>query len=112
MRQLRLSERESCRYSTAERGGGMEGLEDMYQNLRLTEEESSLIELGGMEKGMSEKGEKSLVGKIWLDRRIGKDFVESTMAKVWRVSKPAKFRRSGSIHLSFLSQIRQIRLEC
>ncbi|XP_042952214.1 uncharacterized protein LOC122289295 [Carya illinoinensis] len=74
----------------------MEGLEGMWENLRLTEKESSLIKLGGMEERMREKGGNSLVGKIWIDRQIGREFVESTMGKIWRVSKPARFQEIGS----------------
>lgn len=33
-----------------------------------------------------------MIGKIWTNRFIGKNLVESTMVKIWRLSKLATFR--------------------
>lgn len=70
----------------------MEELEDLWSQLRLIEEENSIINLNAdqMEEVM-EKGEKSLVRNLCSDRVIGKVIVRSTMAKVWRVSKNFTF---------------------
>ncbi|XP_042958199.1 uncharacterized protein LOC122293796 [Carya illinoinensis] len=74
----------------------MEKLQEMWGNFQLNEEEGEAIEIEG--EGSSEvqrKGERSLIGKIWSERVIGKNIVENTMAKVWRLSKPAIFTEVG-----------------
>lgn len=64
----------------------MERLEELWRNLWLTEDESS----------MKDKEDRSLFEKVWLDRLIGKEIMSSTKANVWRVSWPAKFQEVGN----------------
>ncbi|XP_042969019.1 uncharacterized protein LOC122301691 [Carya illinoinensis] len=74
----------------------MEKLQEMWETFQLNDEEGEAIELE--EEGSSEvqrKGERSLIGKIWSERVIGKNIVENTMGRVWRLSKPAIFTEVG-----------------
>lgn len=73
-----------------------EKLQEMRENLQLNEEEKDAIVIEG--EGITEvlkKGDRILIGKIWSKRQIGKQVVESTMAKVWRLSKLAIFIEMG-----------------
>ncbi|XP_042954547.1 uncharacterized protein At4g02000-like [Carya illinoinensis] len=79
-----------------EKGSDTGELEDLWENLKLTEEECSEIDLGEMDAKIRVEGSRSLIGKVWVDRQIGKDIVEKTMARVWRLSKPAIFKDLGS----------------
>lgn len=47
-------------------GGGVDKLEELWEILRLTEE-SLKIKRNGVEEKMKDKGDKSLVGKVFLD---------------------------------------------
>lgn len=61
----------------------MEDLEDKWEQLRLMEEENSVIELGIEHLGkVTAEGERSLVGKLQSNRKISKDVIRSTMAKI------------------------------
>lgn len=74
----------------------MEKLKEMWENFQLNEEEGVAIDIEG--KGIPEilrRGDRSLISKIWLDWQIGKNIVETNMAKVWRLSKPATFTEMG-----------------
>lgn len=77
------------------KGDGLEKLEDLWENLRLMEEESLEIDLGGMNERMRVEGSRSLVGKVWVDQQIGKEIMEKTITRVWRLSKPGKFKELG-----------------
>ncbi|XP_040987678.1 uncharacterized protein LOC121235396 [Juglans microcarpa x Juglans regia] len=74
----------------------MDKLHEMWENLQLNEEEGVAIdiEVEGIPKVLH-KGDRSLISKIWSDRQIGKNIIETTMAKVWRLSKPAIFIEMG-----------------
>lgn len=77
--------------------GGMEGLEDLWGNLKLIEEENELIKINnGMADAAREKDDRSVIGKICLEKQIEKEVLASTMAKVWRLSKQAMFQEVGS----------------
>ncbi|CAI9780684.1 unnamed protein product [Fraxinus pennsylvanica] len=68
----------------------------MWENLRLNAEEEEIVGIDG--KGVAtvmEKGDRSLIGKIWAERQINKAVVQSTMGKIWRISKPAEFTEMG-----------------
>lgn len=41
---------------------------------------------------LKRKEEKSLVGKVYSDRTIGKDIVRSMMERIWWVSKKTEFQ--------------------
>ncbi|XP_035543563.1 uncharacterized protein LOC118347656 [Juglans regia] len=74
----------------------MDKLHEMWENFQLNEEEGAAIDIE--EEGIPKvlrKGDRSLISKIWSDRQIGKNIVETTMAKVWRLSKPAIFTKMG-----------------
>lgn len=49
----------------------------------------------GMVKPLG-KGERSLVGKIHLERRIGKEVISTMIATIWKISKLAIFVEAGS----------------
>lgn len=38
---------------------------------------------------VGQKGEFCLIGKIWVDKNIGKSIIESAMGKIWRISAKA-----------------------
>ncbi|XP_041026979.1 uncharacterized protein LOC121267185 [Juglans microcarpa x Juglans regia] len=69
----------------------------IWRRLKLNDEEEISIEVQknmlGLTKG---KGERSLVGKVLSDHRIGREVVRSMMEKVWKVGKPLKFHDIGS----------------
>lgn len=46
-------------------------------------------------KEIRNKGERSLVGKLWLERKISSGVRESMMAKVWKLNRVAKFLEVG-----------------
>ncbi|XP_042974300.1 uncharacterized protein LOC122305841 [Carya illinoinensis] len=82
----------------------MEELGDFWEKLQLNEEENVPIEL--VSKGNERQcdlGGRSLVGKIFIDRQIGKEVVSKTMEKVWKVSRPVAFQefRSNCFILTF-----------
>ncbi|XP_042958149.1 uncharacterized protein LOC122293721 [Carya illinoinensis] len=75
----------------------MNEIEERWGRLRLTEEEASDIVIGEeVLEDLQKKAECSVVGKIWLDRRVSAAVVENTMGKVWRISRRAKFQEVGA----------------
>ncbi|XP_042974862.1 uncharacterized protein LOC122306500 [Carya illinoinensis] len=71
----------------------MEELESKWDHLSLTEEENSIIELEPASVDLSEeRGARSLVGRLWAERRVGKEVIRSTMAKIWRVGRGFGFQ--------------------
>ncbi|XP_042969125.1 uncharacterized protein LOC122301818 [Carya illinoinensis] len=75
----------------------MENLQALWGNFRLSEEEDTAITLENeATREVQRKGELCLIGKIWMDRSIGKNIIEATMAKIWTLSKQAKFTEVGS----------------
>ncbi|KAF5474654.1 hypothetical protein F2P56_006537 [Juglans regia] len=77
-------------------GIGMKSLEDQWEKLKLSDEERRVVDVGeDNEEEAWEYGERSIVGKIFLDRTIGRETLSATMRKIWRISKPAEFREVG-----------------
>ncbi|XP_042983175.1 uncharacterized protein LOC122312593 [Carya illinoinensis] len=75
----------------------MEDIQERWSKLRLLESEASVLNLD--EEGSTvtkEKGDRSLVGKVFSDRMVSKEVLASTMAKVWWISKRADFHECGS----------------
>ncbi|XP_042990316.1 uncharacterized protein LOC122317333 [Carya illinoinensis] len=71
----------------------MEDLEMQWDQFSLTEEENSVIEIGSVDLSeVTKKGELCVVCKLWSDRRVGKDIVRATMAKIWRVDRSFTFQ--------------------
>ncbi|KAF5445787.1 hypothetical protein F2P56_034811 [Juglans regia] len=68
----------------------MEELEEVWERLKLNEEENVPISINVGEEFLS-KAKRSLVGKIIVDRTIGKEVVRRTMEKIWSVGKPLVF---------------------
>ena len=74
----------------------MNEIEEQWERLRLTEYEALTIELGdNISEDLNFKGERSLGGNVWMERSISQALIESTMAKMWRISKRAKFQEVG-----------------
>ncbi|XP_042950147.1 uncharacterized protein LOC122282243 [Carya illinoinensis] len=74
----------------------MDSLHSMWGNLHLNEEEEDAIVIN--DNACSEvlrKGDRNLIGKIWTDRQVGKNVVESMLAKIWLRSKPIVLREVG-----------------
>ncbi|XP_042962524.1 uncharacterized protein LOC122296794 [Carya illinoinensis] len=70
----------------------MDVLEEKWKGLRLREEEEAVIELE--EEWQSELGlkeQQSIMVKICSTRTISREVVETTMGKIWRISKAAQF---------------------
>lgn len=42
-----------------------------------------------------QKGDLCLIGKIWVDRAIGRSIIEGIMSKIWKLSVKATFRELG-----------------
>ncbi|KAF5454463.1 hypothetical protein F2P56_024125 [Juglans regia] len=75
----------------------MNDLAKRWECLKLTEKESQLVDLDDeISEELKNKGECSLVGKIWMERNISKGVIETTMAKVWRISRKALFQEVGT----------------
>lgn len=74
----------------------MENLEVQWDKLRLMDEEKLNVELDDdIPEEIRTKGERSLVGKLWMERKISLGVIESTMAKIWKLSRAAKFLEVG-----------------
>ncbi|KAF5445531.1 hypothetical protein F2P56_034577 [Juglans regia] len=74
----------------------MEEMEEVWKRLKLNDEEDCPIEIRrGVCDSMEQKGERSLIGKIISERRIGKEVARSMMEKVWKVGKPLEFQEIG-----------------
>ncbi|KAG6713462.1 hypothetical protein I3843_05G143900 [Carya illinoinensis] len=74
----------------------MNEIEERWGKLRLTEEEASDIVVGDeASEVLQRKFECSVVGKIWMDRKLSAVVVENTMGKVWCISQRAKFQEVG-----------------
>lgn len=75
----------------------MEELESQWGCLTLTQEENTIIDLEG--EGIEETqmiGDHNLIGKLCMDRSIAKETIATTMAKIWKISKPASSQECGS----------------
>lgn len=74
----------------------MEEIENRWCKLSLTVEEDAIINMPDESIRESErKGERSLVGKLYMERIIGKEVLAATLGKIWRVSKAAIFQVCG-----------------
>lgn len=70
----------------------MNDLEEKWERFCLTEEEGEATIIDDVvSEEILFKEDCTLVGKICMERNIGREVLEATMMKVWRVSKPAKF---------------------
>lgn len=88
---------------------GMEDLEEEWDQFSLTEDGNSVIEIGSVNlKKVVEKGERSLVCRLWSDRRMGKDVIRSTMVKIWKVGSSFHFQEinTNMFIIIFLKAIR------
>lgn len=75
----------------------MNELEKKWENMKLMEEETKCIDLDDeIAEELKNKEDCSLVGKVWVERSIGKLVIETTMAKVWRISRKAQFQKVGT----------------
>lgn len=64
----------------------MEGLKEMYEKFQLTEEEDQSITIDGEDLEVpQQKGDYYLVGKVWIERPIGKKVIGGAMRKIWRL---------------------------
>lgn len=83
--------------STVEGVKEMEEMEKKWAKLHLTKEEDHEVVVDDdILDELSDKGERNLVGRVTAKRNIGRGVIESTMAKVWKVSRPASFREVRS----------------
>lgn len=67
----------------------IEKLKDRWKNLTFTEVEDEDVIVN--EQWLDEeiqKGKLSLVGRLFVERSVNKEVLRSTMAKVWKTSKP------------------------
>lgn len=60
------------------------------------EEENLNTELeGSVPEEINKKGDKNLVEKVWVDRKISQEIVGLIMAKVWKICRMEKFLKLG-----------------
>ncbi|XP_018821372.1 uncharacterized protein LOC108991470 isoform X2 [Juglans regia] len=75
----------------------MEDLEDSWRQMKLSKEESETIELNAEEsEAVTKKGQLCLIGKICTERTIRRNIIAATMAKIWKLSRPAVFQEVGA----------------
>lgn len=61
----------------------MDKIEETWGQMKLTEEEDAQIDLEGEAmEDIQRKGERCLIGKICIERSIGRAILKSTMAKI------------------------------
>lgn len=61
----------------------MEHIAKMLEKLQLTEEDTAIdIEDEALEE-VTKKGDLCLIGKVWVDRSIGRGIIEAVMTKIW-----------------------------
>lgn len=61
----------------------MDIIEELWERLNLTEEEDVAINIGDDKLGgVQRKGNLCFIGKIWIDRSIGRSIIESAMVKI------------------------------
>ncbi|XP_042974687.1 uncharacterized protein LOC122306320 [Carya illinoinensis] len=71
----------------------MDELEHRWNNLRLSEEEEVVLDFPfGEAEDVQRKGQRNLIGRICLERVVGKEIVSNAMGKIWKISKRAKFQ--------------------
>lgn len=75
----------------------MENLEDLWENLKLTEEKDQVIEITKEEvEDIRRMGELCLVGKVWTEGVISKSVIEIAMNRIWHLSAKMDFQEVGS----------------
>lgn len=76
---------------------GLEVLEELCGNLRLMKEKLAGIELDdGSSEVAREKGYRSLIGRIYMERVIGREVLAVMMTKIWRISTLVEFQEVGN----------------
>lgn len=74
----------------------MNELKKRWEKMQLTKEESFNIEVGDeISEELRIKGGCSVVGKVWMERKLSLGVLEDTMGKVWRISQKARFKEVG-----------------
>lgn len=70
----------------------MEDFEEKWKDLRLLDEERTVIEIDDdILSDLLLKEQRSLMGKFCSTRLISKEVLETMLAKIWRISKEAQF---------------------
>lgn len=69
----------------------MDAFESQWKNLSLTKEELTpvMVDEDPMEGDV--KSKRSLLGKFCSNRRIGKEIIQTTIGKIWKISRKAIF---------------------
>lgn len=72
---------------------GINALETQRKNLSLTEEELAPIKVDKDPLEEDEvKSRKSLLGKLCSNRSIGKEVIQTTMGKIWKICRKVIFK--------------------
>lgn len=82
--------------------------------MQLSKVEDQIIELEeDAVDDVTQKGELCLIRKVQMDRSIGSSLIEGVMAKVWRLSRKARFKAVGSniFIMSFATYVDKMRVE-
>ncbi|KAF5471943.1 hypothetical protein F2P56_008700 [Juglans regia] len=71
----------------------MEDLEEKWNELRLLDEERNEINIDDddVPEELRKKEQRSLMAKLYSARLINKEMLETTLGKIWRISKEAVF---------------------
>ncbi|XP_042952130.1 uncharacterized protein At4g02000-like [Carya illinoinensis] len=70
----------------------MEDLAEKWKEMRLLDEEKAAIEIDDeLPRELLLKEQRTLLGKFCSPRLISKEVLETTLAKVWRISRRAQF---------------------
>lgn len=65
----------------------------------MNDEENESINIHSSEsEGLKKIGDRSLIGKAFVEQNIGREVIRATMEKIWKVNKPLAFRDLGSNH--------------
>lgn len=73
-----------------------EDLTRLWENLSLTEGETEAVEIQPRAvEGLVSHGKHCLVGKLLVDRFVGKDVIKRTLIKGWRPSGRLSFKVLG-----------------
>lgn len=92
----------------------MDDLEILWEQLQLTGEEDLAIDIKEEKvEDAQRKVDLCLISKVRGDRVLGKNIIETTMAKIWRLSAKAQFREVGSdiFFISFATHANKQRVE-